>query len=122
MTPAQLSGLFAIGVSAVSVSTLNNLTLSVAQTTALEGSKISLSLQSGYSVFTISDSAAQIATLTTTQLEALAALHVTQISATDATVSLTVAQATALEGCGSWSPLPPAPRSCFPTRPSIWKA
>ena len=64
---AQISGLLAIGVSAISVSDLNNLTLSVAQATALETSGVPVALQSGYSVF-ISNSAADIQTLTAGQI------------------------------------------------------
>ena len=63
LSAAQFSGLLAIGVSAISVSDLNDLTLSVAQATGLETSGVSLALQSGYSVF-ISNSAADIETLT----------------------------------------------------------
>ena len=59
LSAAQFSGLPALGVSGVNVSDLNKLTLSVAQATALETSGVSLTLQSGYSVF-ISDSAADI--------------------------------------------------------------
>ena len=106
LSAAQFSGLSAIGVSGVSVSDLNNLTLSVAQTTALETSKVPLSLQSGYSAV-ISDSAANIQTLTAPQIAGLPALHVTQIKATDTSVSLTVARAVALETAGIPVSAPP---------------
>jgi len=99
LSAAQFSGLPAIGVSGVSVSDLNNLTLSVAQATALETSGVSLTLQSGYSVF-ISDSAADIETLTVGQIAGLSALDVTHIGATDTTVLLTVAKVQALKAAG----------------------
>jgi hypothetical protein len=99
LSAAQFAGLPAIGVSGISVSDNNNLTLSAAQTTAIETSGISLGLQSGYSTF-ISDSAADIETLTTAQIAGLSALDVTGINATDTSVALTVARAEALESVG----------------------
>ena len=78
----------------------------MAQATALETSGASLTLQSGYSVF-ISDSAADIESLTAGQIAGLSALDVTQISATDTTVLLTVAKVQALEAAGIPVSAPP---------------
>jgi len=96
LTPGQITALPGIGVTAVSVSSASNVTLTVAQAVAFETSKVTLSLHSGdYAI--LSDVAANIATLTATQIAGLTALHVTQIQATDTTAKLTVAQALALE-------------------------
>ncbi len=96
LTAAQITGLPLVGVTAVVVSDPSNLTLTVAQATALESAKVTLSLQSGaYAV--LSDTAANIAKLTATQIAGLVNLHVTQIQASDTNASLTTAQATALE-------------------------
>jgi hypothetical protein len=99
LSAAQFAGLPAIGVSGIDVSDNNNLALSVGQTIALETSGDSLALQSGYSA-SISDTAANIETLTTAQIAGLSALDVTEINATDTSVMLTVAQATTLESAG----------------------
>ena len=72
------------------------MTLDVAQALALEAAAITLPVPSG-DIAAIADIAANIETLTPAQIASLTTLHVTQIKATDASVTLTVAQALALE-------------------------
>jgi hypothetical protein len=96
LTESQIAALPPTGVTRITVSNDADLTLSVAQAQALEANSFELKAQAGYSA-AISDSAADIETLTTKQIAGFAALDVTQIIATDASVSLTVAQAKALE-------------------------
>ena len=73
------------------------LSLSVAQATAMETA--GGSAPSG-DVVTLSDTAANIATLTAAQIGGLKAIGVTAIAATNASVSVSVAQAVALETAG----------------------
>ena len=99
LTAAQITALPGIGVTTVTVSNASNLALTVAQAAAFEPVVNTVVLNSG-TQNTVSDTAADIATLTTTQINALSNLNVTQIRATDTTVNLTVAQAVALVSAG----------------------
>ena len=73
------------------------LTLTIAQ--ALNDTAALAEIASPYTI-TISDTAANIQTLTAAQITTLHNLHVSQISATDTNVGLTTAQAVALENQG----------------------
>ena len=95
LTSAEIAGLTTIGVSGISA-TGASVTLSVAQAQALETAAITLAAPSG-DIAAIADAAANIETLTSAQIASLTTLHVTQIQAIDAGVTLTVAQAQALE-------------------------
>ena len=99
LTPAQITALPTIGVTAVTVSNGSNLALTVAQAAAFEPIVNNILLTSG-TQNTVTDTAANIDTLTTTQINGLSNLNVTQIKATDTTVNLTVAQAVALVNQG----------------------
>ncbi len=90
LTPTQISGLPAIGVTSVTPTAATNLT--VQQAAAFEAAKVAL----GSSANAIADTAADLATLTTTQIAGLAALHVTQLKATDVGATVNLAQAAAL--------------------------
>ena len=98
LTTTQIAGLKSVGVTALSASDAN-VTLTVAQAAALESAGVGLSPPTG-GHDSIVDTAANIQSLTTTQIPGLSALHVTQITASNANVSLTVAQAKALETAG----------------------
>ena len=102
LTPSQFAALPATGVSAIAVSNAANLVLSVAQATALDDvTALRSRCSSGDSRFSSPNSgAANIQSLTVGQIAGLSALDVTQISATDTTVLLTVAKAQALEAAG----------------------
>ena len=95
LTATAIAGLAGAGVSALTA-TDANVSLTVAKAQALETAKITLSVPTGDHAL-ITDTAANIALLTATQIAGLGALHVTQIAASDASVSLTTAQAAALE-------------------------
>jgi hypothetical protein len=96
LTAAAITALPGTGVSGVTVTDANNLTLNEAQVAAFESSKVALSIQNGEQVI-LSDSAANIKKLTAVQIAGLTALHITLIQATDTNVALTSAQAKALE-------------------------
>ena len=72
------------------------MTLTVAQAAALEAAAIKLAVPTG-DIAVIVDKAANVAGLTAAQIASLTTLHVTQIQASDANVTLSVAQAQALE-------------------------
>jgi hypothetical protein len=92
-TTSTISKLASTGVGALNVS--GNLTLTVAQIQAFEAAKLGITLLPGdYTL--VSDSAAQIKSLSTTQIAGLGALDVKTLSANDTSVTLTVAQAEAL--------------------------
>ena len=95
LTATQIAGLKTIGATALTA-TDANVVLTIAQAAALETAGVKLTPPSG-GHDSIVDAAANIQTLTATQIAGLANLHVTQIAASDASVSLTVAQAKALE-------------------------
>ncbi|MGO9756713.1 MAG: beta strand repeat-containing protein [Roseiarcus sp.] len=95
LTVQQISGLPAIGVSAISA-TGASLTLSVAQAVALETAGVTLSAPGG-NVVTIADEAANINALTASEIAGLKALHVSAIASADTGATLDVAQADALE-------------------------
>ena len=98
LTTTQIAGLKSVGVTALSASDAN-VTLTVAQAAALESAGGGLSPPGG-GHDSIVDTAANIQSLTTTQIPELSRLHVTQITSSDTNVSLTVAQAEALETAG----------------------
>jgi hypothetical protein len=98
LTATEIAGLKAIGVTAIAASDASAL-LSVAEAAALETAALKVSAPSRNFV-TVSDTAADIETLTTTEIKGLKAIGVTGIATTDAAVLLTVAQAIALEGAG----------------------
>ena len=95
LTTTDIAGLTGAGVSALTA-TDANVTLTVGQAQALESAKVTLSVSAGDTVSLI-DTAAHIEALTAAQIASLASLHVTQIQASDSSVSLTAAQAAALE-------------------------
>ena len=95
-----IAALPGIGITAINVTDAIDVIFTVAQVLALEKGKITLTLQSGTNAI-LADTAANIATLTTAQVAGLAALHITEILATDTTVNLTVAAVLALESAGS---------------------
>ncbi len=95
LTAAQIAALPAAGVSGIAA-TGGGVTLSVALALALEGDNIKLTVPSGDKV-TISDTAANIAALRAAQIAALPAAGVSGIVATGGGVTLSVAQAIALE-------------------------
>ena len=80
-------------------STIGGVALSVAQTLALEGIALKITVPSGSKV-TISDMATNIAAISASQIAGLGTLHVTHIAASDTNVALTVVQAAALESAG----------------------
>jgi hypothetical protein len=91
-----IAALPATGVSAVAAS--GNVTLSVAQATAFETAKLAITLPVG-DYATLSDSAANLKTLTAAQIAGLSGLDVLKLNANDVTavpVTLSVAQAEAL--------------------------
>jgi hypothetical protein len=92
---AQIGLLAATGFSGVT-STSGGVALSVAQAEALEGAGLKI-IPPGGSEVTISDLAANIAAMSPSQLMALAATGVSGVTATDASVTLSLAQALALE-------------------------
>jgi hypothetical protein len=94
LTAAEITEGKAIGVQGL-VSTDGPVMLTVVQAVALED-PVFVTIPPGDTV-TIADSAADIAAMTATQLRDLPTIGVTAITATDASVVLTVAQAEALE-------------------------
>jgi hypothetical protein len=93
-----MAALSATGVSGITA-TGAGVTLSVAQALALESPAIKISVPTG-SVVAVSDTALDIQALTATQIAGLKSVGVTALSASDASVTLTVAQAAALESAG----------------------
>ena len=98
LTAAQITALPTIGVTKVNVGT-STLALTVAQAAAFEPVVNTVVLTSGANN-SVADTAANIATLTTTQINALSNINVTKVKATDATVNLTLVQAAALGNQG----------------------
>ena len=90
LTATEILGLDAIGVTTIAV-TNGSVSFSVAQAIALETEGLKVSAPTGDFV-TLSDTAANIATLTAAQIAGLEAIGVTAIAATDASVSLSVAR------------------------------
>ena len=86
LTLSQIAALPAIGVSGIAVSNSANLALSVAQAQGLEAGSLEVTAQTGYAV-TISDSAANIATLSAAQISGLPATGVGSISVSDSAKS-----------------------------------
>ncbi len=95
-TAVQLGGFASIGVSDIVAD--GSLVFSVLQALALE-EPITLTVPAGDTV-TVSDTAGAIETLTAAQIAELPVIGFTGITATDASVVLTVAQASALESAG----------------------
>ncbi|MBV8219096.1 MAG: hypothetical protein JO325_11575, partial [Solirubrobacterales bacterium] len=96
-TTGTIHGLRATGVS--SVQSRGNLTLTVAQATAFEAAPLAITFAFTGNSTTVSDSAANLKTLTTAQIAGLGALDVMKLNANDATPvspTLSVAQAEAL--------------------------
>ena len=97
LTASQINGLAAIGITGVAVSSAAKFTLTVAQALALEADNLDVTPLSGHTV-TISDSAADIATLSAAQIAGLPAIGVTGLAVSNsANLALSVAQAQALE-------------------------
>ena len=92
---SQIDDLPGTGASAIQA-TDADVTLTAAQAQAFESAKVSLSLPAADHA-SIADTAAQLQRLSATQIAGLGTLHVTQIAAADTGVSLTKAQAVALE-------------------------
>ncbi len=105
MTTAEIAGLPAVGIIGISA-TEASVTLSVAQALALETAAVTLAVPTG-DVAALADTATDIEGLTPTQIASLSTLHVTQLQATDAPVTLDVAQALALETAGVTLSMPP---------------
>ena len=95
LATGQIAGLKAVGISGITA-TGASVVLSVAQAQALEAAAVTLAAPSG-DIAMIVDTAANIAGMTSAQIASLTTLHVTQIQASDANVTLSVAQAQALE-------------------------
>jgi hypothetical protein len=99
LTPAQISGLAADGVSVLVAD--HALVWTIAQADALIASGMAAgTFGPGAVPVIISDSAANIETLTVAQIGGLGLTGALEIHSTDASVSLTAAQATALEAAG----------------------
>ena len=98
LTATEIRGLDAIGVTTIAV-TNGSVSFSVAQAIALETEGLKVSAPSGDFV-TLSDTAANIATLTAAQIAGLEAIGVTAIVATGASLSLSVAQTSAVTTAG----------------------
>ncbi|MGD1015270.1 MAG: C2 family cysteine protease [Roseiarcus sp.] len=96
LTASDIAGLKAIGVTALTSNA--STTLTIAQAVALQGAGLTLSVSTGTA--TLADTAADVGALTATQIAALKAMKFVAITATDASVTLTVAQAIALEAAG----------------------
>jgi len=99
LTVSQIDGLTAIGVTGVAVSSAANLTLTVAQAQALEANNLDVTPLTGHTV-TISDTAADIATLSAAQLAGFPAIGVTGLVSTNANISYTSAQTAAILSSG----------------------
>ena len=98
LTPAQIAGLTAVGVSRIRT-TDAGAKLTVAQAQALESAGVALYDPLG-TVTTISDTAANIETLTTFQIAGLTKLSATRVSASDASLTLDMAEALAFGMAG----------------------
>ena len=96
LTKAEIAALPGAGVTAI-IANDASVMLHVDQAVALEADGIDITVPA-HDTVTISDTAAQIETLTAAEISALPGVGVTAIDATDASVTLTVAQAVALEG------------------------
>lgn len=99
MTAAQIAGLRAAGVRAVETTGAGNVTLDVAQAAALATAKIKVSVAAGSRVL-VSDTAANIATLTSAQITQLGRLGLDRVVATDDGVSLPLAKLLAFANAG----------------------
>jgi hypothetical protein len=96
LTPATIAGLPALGVTAI-VSTNGSVTVDVAQALALEGADLGITVPSGDSV-TLTDLASNLAALTPSQIDALAATGVSGATVSNgANLALSAADAQALE-------------------------
>jgi autotransporter passenger strand-loop-strand repeat protein len=102
-TATQIRGFAANGASAI-VSTDAALAFTVAQTLQIEG-ELAVTVPPGDGV-SVTDTAVNIETLTTAQITALPAAGFTGITATDASVALTIAQGEALVTSGLPLPVP----------------
>ena len=98
LTATEIGRLDAIGVTAIAV-TNGSVSFSVAQAIALETEALKVTVPTSDFV-TLSDKAANIEKLTSTQIAGLAGIGVTAIAATDASVSLSVAQTSAVNTAG----------------------
>jgi len=94
LTAAQIADLSALHVTKISASD-TSVALSVAQAVALEGADISVGAPTGSNV-TLSDTAAHLETLTAAQITALPGLGVDELYSTNANVSYTAAQTSAI--------------------------
>jgi hypothetical protein len=97
LTAAQIKALEGAGITAL-ISTNGAVKFSAAQTIALEGASVTVSAL-GASV-TLSDTAANLETLTASEIDALPTLGFSGVRATNAGIVLTVAQAFAFEMAG----------------------
>ena len=96
LTPATIAGLPVLGVTAI-VSTNGSVTVDVAQALALEGADLGITVPSGDSV-TLTDLASNLAALTPSQIDALAATGVSAVTVSNgANLDLSAADAQALE-------------------------
>ena len=96
LTQTQISPLSGTGVSAIQASDAAPVAFTVSQVLGLESAKVHVTAKTGYAV-TVSDTAAQIQTLTTTNIAGFTGAGVSALKATDTGVTLTVGQAQALE-------------------------
>ena len=99
MSASQLAGLSKIGVSSIAATDAGVPFNSLAQALALETPVIKVSVPSGFAV-TASDTAATIQTLSTTQIAGLKSIELTGLASNNVGVTLTIAEATALESAG----------------------
>ena len=95
LDPYTISYLPSIGVSAITAFDAS-VVLSIAQADALEAASLAITVPSGDSV-SVSDTPADIESLTPTQIAALSAAGITALNATEPFVRLSVAQVLALE-------------------------
>ncbi len=96
LTTSEIAGLPGIGISSVTTSN-PSIALTVAQALGFEGINVKVSASGGAGKVSITDTAANIEGMTTAEIASLPAIGVSGINATGASVSLSVAQALALE-------------------------
>ena len=96
LTAAQIAELGNLRVTQIAASDAN-VALTVAQAAALESAGVPVAAPSG-SLVTVSDTAAHLQTLTTAQINGVAAIGVSGLVATNAAVKFAVTQTIALEG------------------------
>ena len=95
LTVSEIDALAGIGVNIIHA-TDGSVVLSLAQALALEGTPLSVTVPGGDTV-TVADTAANIESLTLSEIAGLPAIGISGIKVTDTSVTITIDQATALE-------------------------